>query len=44
LENQLLLSGDLIDVNKDNLKALKDDAEIVEWMLTALLIPWKTNA
>jgi hypothetical protein len=34
---QLLLSGDLNYVNKENLKALKDDTEDVERMLKALI-------
>ena len=33
LETQILLSGDLNYVNKENLKALKDDTEEVERML-----------
>ena len=37
LETQLLLSGDLNYVNKENLKALKDDTEEVERMLKALI-------
>jgi four helix bundle protein len=37
LETQILLSGDLNYVNKDNLKALKDDTEEVERMLKALI-------
>ncbi len=37
LETQVLLSGDLNYVNKENLKALKDDTEEVERMLKALL-------
>ena len=37
LETQVLLSGDLNYVNKENLKALKDDAEEVERMLKALI-------
>jgi hypothetical protein len=35
LEIQFLLSRDLDDVNKENLKALKDDTEEVERMLKA---------
>jgi len=34
---QVLLSGDLNYVNKENLKALKDDTEDVERMLKALI-------
>ena len=37
LETQVLLSGDLNYVNKENLKALKDDTEEVERMLKALI-------
>jgi four helix bundle protein len=37
LETQLLLSGDLNSVNKENLKALKDDTGEVERMLKALI-------
>jgi len=37
LETQVLLSGDLNYVNKDNLKALRDDTEEVERMLKALI-------
>jgi four helix bundle protein len=37
LETQALLSGDLNYVNKENLKALKDDTEEVERMLKALI-------
>ncbi len=37
LETQVLLSGDLNYVNKENLKALKDDIEEVERMLKALI-------
>ena len=37
LETQLLLSSDLNYVNKENLKALRDDTEEVERMLKALI-------
>jgi len=37
LETQVLLSGDLNYINKENLKALKDDTEEVERMLKALI-------
>ena len=37
LETQVLLSGDLNYVNKEYLKALKDDTEEVERMLKALI-------
>ena len=37
LETQILLSGDLNYVNKENLKALKDDTEEVERMLKSLI-------
>jgi len=37
LETQVLLSGDLNYVNKENLKALKDDTEEVERMLKVLI-------
>ncbi len=37
LETQVLLSGDLNYVNKENLKAFKDDTEEVERMLKALI-------
>ncbi len=37
METQVLLSGDLNYVNKENLKALKDDTEEVERMLKALI-------
>ncbi len=37
LETQVLLSGDLNYVNKENLKALKEDTEEVERMLKALI-------
>ena len=37
LETQVLLSGDLNYVNKQNLRALKDDTEEVERMLKALI-------
>jgi len=37
LETQVLLSGDLNYVNKENLKALKDETEAVERMLKALI-------
>ncbi|MFC1811202.1 four helix bundle protein [Thermodesulfobacteriota bacterium] len=37
LEPQLLLSGELNYVNKENLNALKDDTEEVEGMLKALI-------
>ncbi len=37
LETQVLLSGDLNYVNKENLKALKGDTEEVERMLKALM-------
>jgi four helix bundle protein len=37
LETQILLSGDLNYVNKENLKAPKDDTEEVERMLKALI-------
>ncbi len=37
LETQVLLSSDLNYVNKENLKALKDDTEEVERMLKALI-------
>ena len=37
LETQVLLSGDLNYVNKENLKALKDDTEEVERILKALI-------
>jgi four helix bundle protein len=37
LETQLLLSGDLNYVNKENLTVLKDDTEEVERMLKALI-------
>jgi four helix bundle protein len=36
-QTQILLSGDLNYVNKENLKALKDDTEEVERMLKALI-------
>ena len=37
LETQLLLTGDLNYVNKEDLKALKDNAEEIERMLKALI-------
>jgi four helix bundle protein len=37
LETQVLLSGDLNYVNKENLKALTEDTEEVERMLKALI-------
>jgi four helix bundle protein len=37
LETQLLLSNDLNYVNKENLKALRDDTEEAERMLKALI-------
>jgi four helix bundle protein len=37
LETQVLLSGDLNYVNKENLKVLKDDTKEVERMLKALI-------
>jgi len=37
LETQVLLSGDLSYVNKENLKVLKDDTKEVERMLKALI-------
>jgi hypothetical protein len=37
LETQLLLSGDLNYVDKENLEALRDDIEEVERMLKALI-------
>ena len=37
LETQVLLSGDLNYINKENLKALKDDTQEVERMLKALI-------
>ena len=37
LETQVLLSGDLNYVNKEILKALKDDTQEVERMLKALI-------
>ncbi|MFC1813265.1 four helix bundle protein [Thermodesulfobacteriota bacterium] len=37
LETRLLLSGELNNVNKENLKALKDDTQEVERMLKALI-------
>jgi four helix bundle protein len=36
-ETQVLLSGDVNYVNKENLKALKDDIEEVQRMLKALI-------
>ncbi len=37
LETQVLLSGDLNYINKENLKALKDDTAEIERMLIALI-------
>ncbi len=37
LETQVLLSSDLNYINKENLKALKDDTQEVERMLKALI-------
>jgi len=43
LETQFLLSGDINYVNKENLKALKDDTREVERMLKALINSLKNS-
>jgi hypothetical protein len=43
LETQLLVSGDLNYVNKENLKALKDDTEEAERVFKALIKSLENN-